>query len=62
MTYYEYNDFMATAILNLFPFDEAVEFIQVRNLPCKDWVLQSSSTHWCIWCQDRSNYLFEPAC
>jgi hypothetical protein len=31
MTYYEYNDFLATYILNLFPFDEAVEFIQVRS-------------------------------
>jgi hypothetical protein len=31
MTYYEYNDFLATYILNLFPFDEAVEFIQVLN-------------------------------
>lgn len=30
MTYYEYNDFLAGYILNLFPFDEAVEFIQVR--------------------------------
>jgi hypothetical protein len=30
MTYYEYNDFLAGYILNLFPFDEAVEFIQVH--------------------------------
>ena len=28
--YYEYNEFMADAILNLFPFDEALEFIVVR--------------------------------
>lgn len=33
MTYYEYNDYMAGAILNLFPFDEAVEFIQVPWTP-----------------------------
>jgi hypothetical protein len=30
MTYYEYNDFLAGYILNLFPFDEAVEFIRVH--------------------------------
>ena len=29
MMYYEYNEFMADYILNLFPFDEAVEFVQV---------------------------------
>ena len=32
MTYYEYNEFMADYILNLFPFDEAVEFVQARLL------------------------------
>lgn len=42
ITYYEYNDFMADAILNLFPFDEAVEFIQVLFYA----VLQSSMLLW----------------
>ena len=34
MTYYEYNEFMADTILNLFAFDEAVEFVQVPRSPC----------------------------
>lgn len=42
ITYYEYNDFMADAILNLFPFDEAVEFIQVSF----NAVLESSMLLW----------------
>ncbi len=34
MQYYEYNEFLAGAILDLFSFEEALEFIVVRRPLC----------------------------